>query len=149
MADQLALLLAARGEWAEGREHFERSIQVDPAFLPARLNYARALANLNDLDGAEQQVKAALALDPKLVPAHELWGSVLSAKGDSAGAKRELGIALDLNPNSGRAHYELGVLLSQSGDSAGAIGHFQMAARDPDPNIRAGANEMLRRMRQP
>ncbi len=145
----LALLLAARGEWAEGREHFERSIQVDPAFLPARLNYARALANLNDLDGAEQQVKAALALDPKLVPAHELWGSVLSAKGDSAGAKRELGIALDLNPNSGRAHYELGVLLSQSGDSAGAIGHFQMAARDPDPNIRAGANEMLRRMRQP
>jgi tetratricopeptide (TPR) repeat protein len=144
----LAMLLASRGEWAEAREHFERSIRLAPAYLPARLNYARMLANMNDLDGAEQQVKAALALDPKLVPAHELWGSLLSAKGDSAGAKRELSIALDLNPNSGRAHYELGVLLSQSGDSAGAIEHFQMAARDADPNIRASANEMLRRMRQ-
>jgi len=95
------------------------------------------------------QVKAAVALDPKLVPAHELWGSVLSAKGDSAGAKRELNIALSLNPNSGRAHYELGVVLSQSGDSAGAIEHFKIAASDPDPNISAGANEMLRRLRRP
>ena len=39
-------------------------------------------------------------------------------------------------------------MLSQSGDSAGAIGHFQIAARDADPNIRAAANEMLRRMGQ-
>jgi len=145
----LAMLVASRGELAEGREHFERSIRSDPAYVPARLNYARLLANLNDLDAAEQQVKAAVALDPKLVPAHELWGSVLSAKGDSAGAKRELNIALSLNPNSGRAHYELGVVLSQSGDSAGAIEHFKIAASDPDPNISAGANEMLRRLRRP
>ncbi|HLK64109.1 MAG TPA: tetratricopeptide repeat protein [Bryobacteraceae bacterium] len=145
----LALLLASRGELAEGREHFERSIRLDPAYLPARLNFARVLANLNDFDGAELHVKAALAVDPKLVPAHELWGSVLSAKGDAAGAKRELNIALSLNPNSGRAHYELGVVLSQSGDSAGAIEHFKLAARDADPNISAGANEMLRRLRLP
>jgi tetratricopeptide (TPR) repeat protein len=143
----LGMLLASRGQLAEGREHFERSIRADPAYVPARLNYARVLANLNDFDAAEQQVKAALALDPKLSPAHELWGSVLSAKGDIAGAKRELNIALSLNPNSGRAHYELGVVMSQSGDSAGAIEHFKMAARDADPNIRASANEMLRRLR--
>jgi Tfp pilus assembly protein PilF len=145
----LAMLLASRGELAEGREHFERSIRLDPAYVPARLNYARLLANLNDLDAADQQVKAAVALDPKLAPAHELWGSVLSAKGDYAGAKRELSIALRLNPDSGRAHYELGVVLSQSGDSAGAIEHFKIAARDADPNISAGANEMLRRLRRP
>ena len=145
----LAMLLASRGGLGEAREHFDRSVRLDPAYLPARLNYARLLANLSDFEAAEQQVKAALAVDPKLVAAHELWGSVLSAKGDSAGAKRELGIALSLNPGSGRAHYELGVVLSQSGDSAGALGHFQMAARDADPNIRASANEMLRRMRQP
>jgi len=56
---------------------------------------------------------------------------------------------LSLNPDSGRAHYELGVVLSQSGDSAGAIEHFKMAASDPDPNISAGANEMLRRLQRP
>jgi Flp pilus assembly protein TadD len=144
----LAMLLASRGELAEGREHFERAIRLDPAFIPARLNYARVLANLNDFDGAEQQVAAALALDPKLLPAHELWGSVLSIKGDFAGAKRELSIALSLNPNSGRAHYELGAVLFQTGDSAGALEHFRIAARDADPNISAGANEMLRRLRQ-
>ncbi len=145
----LALLLASRGELAESREHFERSIHLDTAYLPARLNYARVLANLNDFDGAEQQVKAALAVNPKLVPAHELWGAVLSAKGDAVGAKRELTTALSLNPNSGRAHYELGVLLAQTGDKATAIQHFQMAARDPDPNISGSANEMLRRLRLP
>jgi Flp pilus assembly protein TadD len=77
-----------------------------------------------------------------------LWGSVLSIKGDFAGAKRELSIALSLNPNSGRAHYELGSVLFQTGDSAGAVEHFRLAARDADPNISAGANEMLRRLRQ-
>jgi tetratricopeptide (TPR) repeat protein len=145
----LAMLLASRGELAEGREHFERSIRLDPAYVPGRLNYARVLANLNDFDAAEQQVKAAVALDPKLVPARELLGSVLSAKGDFAGAKRELNIALSLNPNSGRAHYELGAVLAQSGDTAGAIEHFKIAARDADPNISAGANDMLLRLRRP
>ncbi len=55
---------------------------------------------------------------------------------------------LNINPDSGRAHYELGVALNQSGDSAGAIGHFRLAARDANPNIKAAANEMLRRMGQ-
>jgi tetratricopeptide (TPR) repeat protein len=142
----LAMLLAVRGELAEARYQFDQSIRLDPASAPARLNYARVLANANDLDGAAQQAKAALALDPKLAPAHELLGSVLSAKGDIPGAVRELNAALSLNPASGRAHYELGVALNQSGDSAGAIGHFRVAARDADPNIRAAASEMLRKM---
>jgi Tfp pilus assembly protein PilF len=145
----LGLLLASRGETAEGAEHFERAIRLDPGYLPARLNYARILASQNNFEAAEQQVKAALAVDPKLAPAHQLLGSILSAKGDSAGAIRELNIAITLNPNNGRAHYELGVALVQSGNSAGAIEHFTIAARDPDPSIRAAAAEMLRRMRLP
>jgi predicted CXXCH cytochrome family protein len=144
----LAMILATRGELAEARYQLDQSIRLDPAWIPARLNYARVLANANDIEGAEQQAKAALALDPELGPAHELLGSALSAKGDLAGAIRELNAALSLNPDSGRAHYELGVALSQSGDSAGAIAHLRIAARDADPNIRAAANEMLRRMGQ-
>lgn len=144
----LAMILAMQGELAEARYQFDRSIRLDPTFIPARLNYARVLVNSNDMDGAERQSKEALSLDPKLGPAHELLGSVLSAKGDIAGAIGELNAALNINPDSGRAHYELGVALNQSGDSAGAIGHFRLAARDADPNIKAAANEMLRRMGQ-
>jgi Flp pilus assembly protein TadD len=70
------------------------------------------------------------------------------AKGDLAGAIREIETALNLNPASGRAHYELGVALSQSDDNARAIEHFKIAARDVDPNIRAAAAEMLRRIGQ-
>ena len=142
----LGMLLAMRGEWAEGRYQFDQSIKLDPASLPARLNYARALANANDLDAAEQQATAALALDPKLGAAHELLGSVLSAKNDFTGAIRELNAALGANPASGRAHYELGVALAQTGDTAAAVAHFRAAASDPDPNISAAANEMLRRL---
>ena len=144
----LAMIVAIRGELPEARYQFDRSIRQDPASVPARLNYARMLANANDLDGAEQQAKAALAVDPKLGPVHELLGSVLSAKGDAVGAARELNTALSLNPKSGRAHYELGVLLGQSGNAPGAVEHFRAAALDPDPSIRAAANEMLRRMGQ-
>jgi len=144
----LAMLLAMRGELAEAGYQFNQSIRLDPASVPAHLNYARMLANANDVDGAEQQAKAAVALDPKLAAAHELLGSVLSAKGDNAGALGELNAALSLNPGSGRAHYELGVALSESGNSAGAMEHFRIAARDADPNIRAAANEMIRRIGQ-
>ena len=144
----LAMLLAVRGNLAEAGYQFKQSIRLDPASVPARLNYARMLANANDLAAAEQQASAALALDPKVGPAHELLGSLFSAKGDTAGAIREFNAALSLNPDSGRAHYELGAALSQSGDSAAAIAHFRIAARDSDPNIRAAASEMLRRIGQ-
>jgi tetratricopeptide (TPR) repeat protein len=144
----LAMLLALHGEFAEARYQFDQSIRLDPASVPARLNYARILANANDLDGAERQAKAALALDAKVGPGHELLGSVLLAKGDLAGAILELDTALNLNPASGRAHYELGAALSQSGDNARAIEHFKIAALDADPNIRAAAAEMLRRIGQ-
>ena len=74
---------------------------------------------------------------------------MLSAKGDFTGAKRELTIALIRNPKSGRAHDEQGAVRAQSGDNPGAIEHLTIAARDADPNIRAAANEMLRRLRLP
>ena len=144
----LAMLIATRGEMAEARYQFDQSLRIDPNSVPTRLNYARFLANANDLDGAVKHSQAALALDPNLGPAHELLGAVLSAKGDLAGAIRELNAALSLNPNSGRAHYELGAALGESGNSAGAIEHFRIAARDADPNIRAAATEMLRRLGQ-
>ena len=144
----LAMLVATRGDMAEARYQFDQAIRIDPGSVAAHLNYARLLANANDLAGAEQQAKAALAADPKVGPTHELLGAVLSAKGDLAGAIRELNAALALNPDSGRAHYELGAALSQSGDTAGAKEHFRAAARDPDPNIRAAATEMLRRLGQ-
>lgn len=142
----LAMILAVQGQLAESKYEFDRSIQLDPASVAAHLNYARVLANANDMDGAEQQAKAALAVDPKLGPALEVLGSVLSAKGDIAGAIRELKAALAVNPESGRAHYELGVVLAQAGDSAAAIEQLRAAARDADPNLRAAAAEMLRRL---
>ena len=144
----LAMLVASRGELAEARYQFDQSLRLDPASIPAHLNYARVLANANEMGAAEEQAKMVLALDPKLGPAHELLGSVLSAKGDLAGAVRELSAALSLNPASGRAHYELGLALGQSGNTAGAVEHFRAAARDADPNIRAAAAEMLRRLGQ-
>ena len=141
-------VLAQAGKTDEALADFNKAISLDANYGQAYANRGLVYRQTRHLDQAMADYERALALDAKVGPAHELLGSVLMAKGDLAGAIRELETALNLNPASGRAHYELGAALSQSGDNARAIEHFKIAARDVDPNIRAAAAEMLRRIGQ-
>jgi tetratricopeptide (TPR) repeat protein len=121
---------------------------MNPAYAPARLNFARLLANMDQLAESETQAKAAVDADPNLPGAHELWGFLLSAKGDLPGAIRELQAALRIQPDSPRAHYELGLALGRSGRHAEAQAELKTAAASSDPEIRAAATEILRRLGQ-
>jgi len=52
--------------------------------------------------------------------------------------------AVRLQPGNGRAQVELGMVLLRQGDQAGAIPHLTAAARGPDPQARAAAEQVLR-----
>jgi predicted CXXCH cytochrome family protein len=142
----LASLLASRNAVAEARYHFERSIRIKPDYAEARLNYARMLASINQTGEAEKQVQAAVEADPRMAGAHQLWGSLLATRGDTDGAARELQAAVRLQPGFGRAQFELGVVLGRKGDFAGAVEHLKLAAQGTDPDARASAQQLLRRL---
>ncbi|MCU1328496.1 MAG: Tetratricopeptide 2 repeat protein [Bryobacterales bacterium] len=144
--DNLAKLLASRGNLAEAAWEFEQSIGLSPEFLAGRLDYAKMLANGNRAPEAEAQVRAALARDPNLNEAHELLGYLLSARGDLAGAVRELRTVLRSNPQAGRPHYELGLALGRMGQRAAAAEQLKAASVSSDPQARAAALEVLRRL---
>jgi predicted CXXCH cytochrome family protein len=142
----LAGLLASRGDLSEARYLFERSIRFKPDYAGARLNYARLLANTNQVTEAEKQAKAAVEADAGLAAAHELWGYLLAAKGDADAEMRELQMAVRLQPDLWRAQYQLGAVLAQRGDTTSAAEHLRIAAKAPDAEVKAAAEQMLQRL---
>ncbi|HVW12010.1 MAG TPA: tetratricopeptide repeat protein [Bryobacteraceae bacterium] len=146
----LASVLASRGSVfaAEAKFHFERSIQLKPDYAEARLNYARLLYSLREMDEAEKQVAASVATNAGVPEAHELWGLLLGDKNDLPGAVREFGAAVKLRPDLWSAQFELGVALGKSRDFAGAQEHLKIAAGGSDPEVKAAASDLLRRLGQ-
>jgi Flp pilus assembly protein TadD len=146
----LASVLASRGNAfaAEARFHFARSIELKPDYAEARLNYARLLYSLHEFDEAEKQVSASVATNGRVPEAHELWGLLLGRRDDLAGAVREFGEAVKLQPDLWSAQFELGVALGKSRDFAGAQEHLKLAAGGSDPEVKAAASDLLRRLGQ-
>jgi len=144
----LASVLASRGNAfaGEARFHFERSIQLKPDYAEARLNYARLLYSLGEMDEAEKQVSGSVATNARVPEAHELWGLLLGRRNDLQGAVREFGEAVKLRPDLWSAQYELGVALGKSRDFAGAEEHLKLAAEGSDPEVKAAAENILRRL---
>jgi len=142
----LASFLASTNQAAEARECFLRSLLLDPGDSAARLNYARLLAALDETAEAETQVRLAVEAAPQSAGAHQLWGALLAGRGDTAGAVRELQTAVRLQPDFGRAQFELGVVLGRTGDLAGAAEHLKLATQCSDPQAKASALELLRKV---
>ena len=142
----LASFLASGKQFAEARYYFERSLRVQPANAEARLNYARMLAGLNETAEAEKQVQAAISADAQSAGAHQLWGALLATRGDLDGSLRELETAVRLQPDFGRAQFELGVVLGRKGEFTAAAEHLRMAAQSSDPDAKASALDLLRKL---
>jgi len=142
----LASVLASRNEIAEARYHFDQSIRLKPDDAAARLNYGRMLALIKETGEAEKQAKAAIAADSGMAGAHQLLGALLATRCDLEGAKRELQTAVRLEPDLWRAHFELGVVLGRARDYAGAEEHLKLAAQGTDPDAKASAQELLRKL---
>jgi TolB-like protein/Flp pilus assembly protein TadD len=97
--------------------HFQRAIEIDPAFAPAwaglaechRFRAGRGMAPPAEASAeSESAARKAVELDPLLPEAHAALGAARSARMDFAGGMAGLRRAIELNPGLAWAHYWLG-----------------------------------------
>lgn len=118
--------------------HFERAIELDPAYADAyvELALARFWSHPDDPEPALAAVRSALetalSLEPELPRAHALNGLLLIEQGDRAAAEVALQHALALDPNLVDARIWLNMLMRSSGRNEEAWEQLLLAARvDP------------------
>jgi tetratricopeptide (TPR) repeat protein len=114
-------ILWAQGQQAEARKAFERSIEINPDYLPP-------IERLVDLNLAEKQYATALARaekqidkNPKLAQAWALRGKIYLAQQDFTHAETDLLKAVDLDPNLEPAYLLLAELYVASNRQQEAI----------------------------
>ena len=95
----------------------------------AHLNLGNACADLDDLEGAERHIRAALALDPALVEAHASLGFVLTSRGRLADAIAACDAAIALRPDFVQAHWNLASAALLAGDFARGFAEYEWRKR--------------------
>jgi TolB-like protein/DNA-binding winged helix-turn-helix (wHTH) protein/Tfp pilus assembly protein PilF len=97
-----------REGWQRAIEHFQRAIDADSSFAPARAGLAQtyivawgwnALPSEDGLRKGKAIAEEALQLDPDLASAHLALGSAYAQAMNHENAEKELRRALELNPN--------------------------------------------------
>jgi tetratricopeptide (TPR) repeat protein len=123
----LALLQAGKPE--EAIRHFERALQINPAYpdADAYYNLGIALVQVGRTDEAIRQYEQTLRIAPDHAEAHNNLGIVLMQMGRTDEAISHYRQVLRITPNDAEVHYNLAMALRQAGNMGGAIEHFNQA----------------------
>ncbi|MFH1277313.1 MAG: tetratricopeptide repeat protein [Candidatus Eisenbacteria bacterium] len=135
---------ARRGEYREAIDLLERAVDMEPGYLRAYLNLARAYEESGDPGTAERVLSAMVERMPEEAEAHRGLGGYL-ARGErfdeAAGAYRR---SLELDPSDSETWSRLAFLLGRSGDEAGAREAIERAlAHDPENEAALRLKEAL------
>ncbi len=130
---ELAEALRRSGRPGDARRWYERTLAIDPEFLPGLRSYGMALAEVGDLAQAEEALRKALRLDPVSPRTLHNLGLTLLRSGRFAEAAQRLRASAEIEPDSAATHNALASALFESGDAAGAESAFREAVRlQPD-----------------
>ncbi len=121
--------LNALGRPTEAVAAFTQSLAVRPDDAEAQLNCGNALAELDDLDGAERHVRRAIACDPLMPEAHASLGHLLASQGRLPDAIAANAQAIDLRPDFAVAHWNQGVAHLLAGDMAAGWQEYEWRKR--------------------
>ncbi|MBX3442265.1 MAG: tetratricopeptide repeat protein [Planctomyces sp.] len=113
---------------------FAAALKADPEYVPALVNRAYVLMQMNDADAAEQDLAAALEIDPEFAQAHRLRGTILVNQGRPGDAVPEYEKVCRLEPANGMAFADLAFAHFFAQDYAKALAEFNRA-RDLNPDI--------------
>jgi eukaryotic-like serine/threonine-protein kinase len=126
----------------QAREHFDRAIELDPAYAQAYAGLADAygamayygyVAPQDGFPRARAAAERAIALEPDLAEAHVSLGLERFFWGwDWSGAERDLLRAIKLNPKLATAHSVYGLFLCTCGRFDEALAEARLA-RELDP----------------
>ena len=125
--DNLSFALAQQGRLDEAVRHYERALQLNPAFVEDYVNLGRVLAQQGKLDEAVQQYKLALQLDPHFALAEFNLGVARASQGKIDEAVQHYRQAIEINPGHVEAHINLGQAMTLLGKLDEAIQHYDRA----------------------
>ncbi|HEY3837476.1 MAG TPA: tetratricopeptide repeat protein [Bryobacteraceae bacterium] len=138
--------LAAKGDLTQAENEYRAAMQLDPANPQARYGYGAALASRGRFDEAQRQIEEAVRLSPDFADAQAILGDLYARRGQWPSAMTHYREALRVRPDNGRAQLGLGTALGATHDLNGAREHLTLAARDPHPEIRHEAEDLLRQL---
>ena len=119
-------LLLAR-QYQDARSRVERVLDKEPKNRDALIILGNALAGLNDLDGAVEQINEAIALEPDRSQTYTNLAMLKIAQGQRDEAQAAFEKAVETDPTSGPAWLALGNFQWSSGDVAAAEQSFTRA----------------------
>lgn len=142
----LGIAYRSLGEVAKARQYLQRSADIDPKFpdpvldetrklaSSARIHRRRALVavNLNQLDVAVREFRAAIAIEPDDPALRVAFARVLYQIGHREGTRSQLLEAIANDPNHAPANFYLGMLAAASGNDEKAI-HYHQKTLQTDP----------------
>jgi len=101
--------------------HFERALEIDPGYMPARLNLVDALRLNRNEANVEKILLQGIALAPDNAALHHSLGLALVRTGQAQAGIDELRLASELEPTGQRYIYVLGVALNSLGQQREAM----------------------------
>jgi tetratricopeptide (TPR) repeat protein len=106
---------AARGEWEQARQRFQKAIELRFDYVLARLALAQLQVTQQDFDGALKSAQAVLAIDPNSTIARLITSAALMGQKKFGESRQVLDAMLKANPSSPDVLFQLGVVnLSES-----------------------------------
>lgn len=121
----LGTALAARGDKHEGLRCLQKSIGIDPRYLPAWVNIVIIQVELRHYDQAVESSRAALRLYPLSASLHHNLGMALAEGGNVGDAIQSFRRAIDIQPLSADSHACLGHLYRRINDQRRALEHLR------------------------
>jgi predicted CXXCH cytochrome family protein len=133
----LAVVEADLGHAEEAERQYRRALEMDPAFLPARVNLANLYNAQQRNDEAEQELRTALQYAPQEGELHYSLGLLLAEGNRLQEATGELAEASRLLPQRARVQYNYALALQHGGqtDKAGEVLRAAHGLDRNDPDI--------------
>jgi predicted CXXCH cytochrome family protein len=110
----LAVMWDGLGKTDKAIKAYQKAIEMEGHFVPARMNLAMLYARLNRTSDAEEQLAAALRAQPSNAQVHYSMGLLMAENKARIGqAVFHLGRAAVLEPNNPRMQYNYGLALQR------------------------------------
>lgn len=136
---KLALLKRIEEKWDEASEWCLRILEIDPADVETRMNYANARLQVGDREGARSAYRDVVARTPRHESAWGLLASLYSEDGFHEEAQLAFETAVANDPEDAELHASFAAALERAGDVIGSAARFDRAL-ELDPHLSAAVN---------
>ena len=125
--NNLAVDLAARGQFNEAIENYRQAVQIDPTLFAVHNNLGLALAGKGRIDEAIENYRQAIQINPNYSAALNNLGNALTTRIQFDEAIENYRRAIQINPNFSEALNNLGVALAHKRQFDEAIENYRKA----------------------